>query len=71
MRVKDLKKYLKNFDDDATVALSVWNTKGSEYFVPNIPCCDPIKFKTKTGEKMAVIGHYDDSLAFRVTRPKV
>ena len=70
MLIKDLKEYLKNFDDNTTVAISVWNAKGSEYFAPNIPCCPPIKFKSEAGEKVAVIGHFDDNLASRITRPK-
>jgi hypothetical protein len=70
MRIKDLKEYIKNFKDDDTVAISTWDNAGAHYYTPNIPCCDPIKFKTAGKENIAVIGHFDVCLANMVIRPK-
>lgn len=70
MKVKDLKKYLKNFKDEDIVAVSMWDNKGGHYFVPNIPVCDPIKFKSTHKENIAVVGCYDYALAYMVDRLK-
>jgi len=72
MKIKVLKEYLNNFNEEATVAVSMWDSRGGHTFVPNIPCCDPIKFTTKdTKEDVAVIGCFDYSQAYMIKDPRV
>ena len=69
MKVKQLKKYLENFDDNDTVIIGSWFADGNHNFLPNIPCCDPIRYKlnVKTAkENFAVIGHFDNCMAHQI-----
>ena len=71
MKIKALKEYLNNFNDEDKVAVSMWDSKGGHTFVPNIPVCDPIKFTTTdTKESVAVIGSFDYCLAHMVNDPR-
>jgi len=59
MTIAELKEYLFNFDDEDIVSVLMWNGKDVRFSL-NIPCCKPIKFKTKdTKENVAVIGVFD------------
>lgn len=69
MKVKELKKYLKNFNENDTVSFSVWMSDGAKYFTPNIPCCEPIKFQdARTNEHIAVVGCNDYCVAHQAYR---
>ena len=65
MKIKDLKKYLKNFKDNDIVVFGSWFHDGPRYYMPNIPLCKPI-IKTVDKKRYAIIGHFDDSLNFRL-----
>jgi hypothetical protein len=72
MRVKDLKEYLRNFEDTDMVSISMWDTKGSHIFLPNIPCCNPIKYRTKDDQQnIAVIGSFDFCQAHMINKSQL
>lgn len=70
MKVKELKKYLKNFRDTDTVSVALWASDGQHYFTPHTPCCNPIRFESEDGDNIAVIGCADFCLAHQVIRAK-
>lgn len=68
MRVNELRKYLDNFPDNASVVVGGWFARGPVNYRIHPPCNEPMirDDKRNPGEKVAFVGFFDDCIAHRV-----